>query len=276
MFKKLFGNSEPALKDMLPGHVRRVVEIIAETDEDDANEAEETLLERGTDGMFVLMQEGRILGLTGYARDENVDDIAWLSWTYLTHANQGEGLGEKMLNDMLGRLNRIGIRKIFMDTSDYAEEGVPIYANAHKMYESFGAEKELIVPGYHSMDEAKITYGLDNPEYPQMPENLKDLEKSAAGGLSFTGLIDAPETDDVVGLIWDEVPKGEGVSGLSEVMKDARQAGTPARMVVLTLPGDLSSANEEHLQSCGLNICGRLENYYAFGIEQVWWACSFE
>ncbi|MEO1308584.1 MAG: rhomboid family intramembrane serine protease [Pseudomonadota bacterium] len=57
---------------------------------------------------------------------------------------------------------------IFIATSDYAENGVPIYANAFRLYEEFGANIELKIPDYHSPGETKIVYGLANPEYPDL------------------------------------------------------------------------------------------------------------
>ena len=165
LLEALFGSKTPTLKPMQRSHIARVVEIIGQTDDDDAQEAEDGFLEDGVEGMFVLMQKGEILGVTGYSLDDQVDDVVWLSWTYLDQKHTGQGLGSDMLNSLLGKLKDLGVRKIFMATSDYAAFGRPIYANAHKMYEDFGAQVELTVPDYHDLGEAKIVYGLDNPEF---------------------------------------------------------------------------------------------------------------
>ena len=190
MFEALFGSKNPTLKPMQRTHVARVVEIIAQTDEDDAEEAEAGFLEEGVEGMFVLMQKGEVLGVTGYNLDDQVDDVAWLSWTYLDAKHTGQGLGGQMLNDLLGKLKGFGVRKIFMATSDYEDFGRRIYANAHKMYEEFGANIELTVPDYHDVGEAKIVYGLDNPEFSTSPP----APASQQTGLAISDISKEPET----------------------------------------------------------------------------------
>nr|WP_239479680.1 rhomboid family intramembrane serine protease [Actibacterium sp. 188UL27-1] len=264
VFGNLFGSSEPTLKPMQMTHLSKVVAIINETDEDDALDAEETLLKRGMDGMFVLMQKQDVLGVTGYAVDEDTDGSAWLSWTYLTEARRGEGLGGQMMNDLLGRLNEMSVRKIFMATSDYAEDGVPIYADAFKLYEEFGADIELKVPDYHSPGETKIVYGLNNPEYPEEAPIQRDPPK----GVRFTGAYLAPEAEGTMGIDWQEAD--DGVSGLAEATASA--AKKKGHMAVLALPSDLSDLAQETLSAEGYANCGKLADFYQTGLHQVWWS----
>ncbi len=266
MIASLFGSKGPALKPMEWKHVSRVVQIIAQTDEDDALEAENTLIDSGYENMFVLVDRGQVLGLTGYGLDEHAPDLAWLSWTYLDEAEMGKGLGSKMLDDLLGMLAKQGVRKIFIETSDYEEDGEKIYASAHKLYEEFGAEVELTLPDYHAPGEAKIIYGLENPEAPATPEPDEPTDT----GLRFTGLQDAPETDNVAGLTWDEAPVG--VAGLDHYLTRAKEKNY--RMAVLTLPDDLSQANREALETHGFQHKGTLEDYYCTGSHQEWWSCA--
>lgn len=266
MFESFFGSRNPTLKPMQLQHVGRVVQIIAETDDDDAHEAEAEFLDGGLEGMFVLMQKGEVLGVTGYSMDEQVHDIAWLSWTYLSGAHVGAGLGSQMLNDLLGKLKDLGIRKVFIATSDYRDFGQDIYAAAHKMYEDFGATVELTVPDYHNKDEAKIVYGLKNPEYVEEG----DAPTSDQTGLLIAGVEDEPETVGAVGLRWEERPVG--VAGLDYAMEQAAKRN--ARIVVLALPGDLSAANAVALETHSFKICGELKDYYQTGLHQVWWICS--
>ena len=81
MFDSLFAPKGPSLIPMQPRHMRRVVEIIAQTDEDDAAEAEKSFAGNGTDNMFVLQDQGNIFGVIGFSLDEQMPDLAWLSWT---------------------------------------------------------------------------------------------------------------------------------------------------------------------------------------------------
>lgn len=266
MFGSLFGSREPVLKPMKPTHAGRVVAIIEETDEDDALEAEQGFLAGDLEGMFVLMRGGDVIGVTGYALDEQVPDVAWLSWTYLTGAETGAGLGASMLNELLGKLKGLGIRKLFIATSDYAEDGEVVYAAAHRMYEAFGAEIELTVPDYHAPGEAKIVYGLENPEHEHPPAAAPHPDT----GLAITGAEREPETDGTAGLTWEARPAG--IAGLDDEMARVRRKG--ARMAVIALPSDISEANEPTLASHNFQKRGRLSDYHAPGLHQVWWSCS--
>ncbi|MEJ6404403.1 rhomboid family intramembrane serine protease [Yoonia sp. 2307UL14-13] len=265
MFETLFGGKDPTLKPMQPAHIARVVEIIAQTDDDDAEEAEENFLEDGLEGMFVLMQKGEVLGCIGYSVDDQVPDIAWLSWTYLDKKKQSQGLGGNMMNDLLGKLKGYGVRKLFIATSDYEEFGRKIYADAHKMYADFGANVELTIPDYHNPGEAKIVYGLDNPEFVAPPP----APASEQTGIAITDIGKEPETKKVYGLRWEERPVG--VAGLEYALGKARDKG--ARMTVLALPSDLSDANAVALESHNFKRCGALKNYYNPALHQVWWVC---
>lgn len=265
MFEALFGSKTPTLKPMQRTHIAQVVDIIGQTDEDDAAEAEENFLNDGVEGMFVLVQKGQVLGCTGYSLDTQVDDVAWLSWTYLDEKQTGHGLGSDMLNDLLGKLKGYGVRKLFIATSDYAEFGRPIYANAHKMYEDFGARVELTLPDYHDVGEAKIVYGLDNPEFVVPPPP----PPSPQTGLAIADIGKEPETKGVMGLRWEERPVG--LAGMEYALGKAADKG--ARMVVLALPSDLSDANAVALEAHNFKRCGMLENYYNPALHQVWWIC---
>lgn len=267
MFGNLFGSKGPALKPMQMSHVSKVIEIINQTDDDDAAEAEQEFLDGdGLEGMYVLMDRGEVMGCIGYSPDDGSPEIVWLSWTYLDAEYAGQGWGSQMMNDLLGILKDYGVRKVFIATSDYEEDGERIYAAAHKMYEEFGATVELTIPDYHTVGEAKIIYGLDNPEYEAGPAP----EPSENEGIAIGGSSKEPETDNVRGLTWSEVPVG--VAGLDHAVEKARNKG--ARMLVLAIPSDLSDANSAALETHGFVTCGKLANYYNLGLHQTWWACS--
>ncbi|WP_425073010.1 rhomboid family intramembrane serine protease [Sagittula sp. S175] len=263
MFSSLFGAKGAQLKPMKWDHVAKVVPIIAETDEDDASEAEEVFLSRGFDNMLVLVEKGRILGLTGFDMDPLVPDVAWLSWTYLGRDHIGQGYGSQMFNDLLGMLNKQGVRKIFIETSDYAEDGKSIYAGAHRLYEEFGATLELTIPDYHAPGESKLIFGLLNPEAP----DVEITPDNSAPGLALTGLDKAPEADAVAGLRWEEIPTG--FSGADFALSNAREQGF--RMAVLAVPSDISSAQGDALRAKGFRLVGQLTEYYGSGLGQDWW-----
>lgn len=267
MFGSLFGSKEPVLKPMQLTHLAAALAIIDETDDDDAREAEASLRDEGLEGMFVLLHRGQVIGLTGYDLDEQVPDIAWLSWTYLTKSYAGEGYGSQMMNNLLGKLKDQGVRKLFIATSDYDDFGKQLYADAHRMYEDFGAEVELKIPQFHGTREAKIIYGLNNPEFvpgPAEPASVKN-------GLRIRDGAFEAESDRVMGLVWRETD--EGLSGMEEALQDARRQY--AKQVSLAVPSDLSEANTAALMSHGFEKVGQLKDYYSPGLHQDWWICSF-
>lgn len=262
MLSSLFGKKGPHLKPMEWKHVSKAVEIIGQTDEDDAAEAERIFLNDGYTNMFVLLDRGEVLGVTGFGIDEDVPDVAWLSWTYLDEASLGQGLGSQMLNDLLGMLAKHNIRKIFIETSDYEEDGRRVYASAHRLYQEFGANVELTLPDYHEVGEAKIIYGIDNPDAGQT-----EAVETDDTGIRVTGIEKAPETEDVAGFIWEEIPVG--IAGLDFYANELSQTGF--RMGVLPLPKDLSRSNTEELEALGFARVGQLKDYYSTGQSQDWW-----
>ncbi|MEP3345751.1 MAG: rhomboid family intramembrane serine protease [Litoreibacter sp.] len=266
MFSSLFGSKGAQLKPMEWKHVSRAIEIIEQTDEDDAAEADRTFVNTGYENMFVLVEKGEVLGVTGFGQDDMVPDLAWLSWTYLDEAYMGQGYGGQMLNDMLGMLSKHGVRKIFIETSDYEEDGKKIYANAHRLYEEFGAKVELTIPDYHAVGEAKIIFGLDNPEAPKSEEE----PATERDGLALAAVETAAETEDVAGLQWEEIPTG--LANVDATLATAWERGN--RMAVLAIPQDLSAANADGLTNHGLAKIGSLQDYYGPNQSQDWWVAS--
>lgn len=265
MLGSLFGAKGPRLKGMEWSHVSQVIPIIAQTDEDDAAEAERIFVDTGFENMFVLLDGNQVVGLTGYAHDPEVADIAWLSWTYLCQSRQGDGLGSFMINDLLGRLAKQGVRKIFIETSDYREDGELIYAAAHHLYQEFGGELELTIPDYHGVGEAKMIFGLENPEASAPARNDAMLK----AGLAFTKAVEAPETENTAFLEWEETARG--LAGAEEVLISARQMG--GGMAVCAIPSDLSERYSDEMKSHGFKKCGRLNAFYDAETGQDWWQC---
>jgi GNAT superfamily N-acetyltransferase len=263
MFGGLFGRSGPQLRPMGNQHLDVVLDIINETDEDDAAEAKDSFARNGIAGMFVLQNEGQVLGVTGAYEADDAEQVMWLSWTYLTGEARGEGLGRFMINELLGFLNKHGTRKIFIATSDYQDDGVDIYADARALYEAFGASEELRVPGYHSADETKIIFGLHNPGVQSSPADDMD----AVDGIKFHDLFPAPESDGGFSVNWTAF--GQGVVGLVDVIEEAKNEGV--RSVFISLPQDISDFASDELKYTGFQQQGTLSDYYKCGLSQIWW-----
>lgn len=269
MFGRLFGGgAEPRLAPLTQEHLRAVVEIIAETDEDDAAEAEEAITANGGAGMFVLLENRKVVGVTGAQPAEGAEGVAWLSWTYLAAACRGRGLGKQMIDMLLRELNNHEIRKIFIATSDCIEDGENIYAAAHRLYEEMGADEELRVPDYHGPGEAMLVYGMVNPTYDAPPA----AEEDPPLGMVVESAERAPDSDRIAALHWRELEPGEDgpmVQGLAENMAEIRSGN--ARAVVVTLTSALSDLVAGALQAEGFRCVGSLTDYYAAGVDQVWW-----
>ncbi|WP_208353764.1 GNAT family N-acetyltransferase [Pseudaestuariivita rosea] len=263
MLGGLFGGGGPRLKPMEFKHLSKVIEIINETDEDDAAEAEEHLLETQFQGMAVLIDGGKVIGVTGSSPVEDSDEAVWLSWTYLSEDHRGQGLGKFMVGALLDDLRAVGVRKMFISTSDYVEDGEDIYADARRFYQALGAREELRVPAYHSHDEAKIVYGLNLTQ-----SVVSSDAPPLATGVTFTGAPKAPESDGGAALTWQE--GGVGVSGLAEAVRKADMG--KARIVFTALPHDISALAASELQDYGFEKVGSLKDYYAAGEPQDWWS----
>ena len=266
MFKKVFGSSEPALRPMAGKDIATVVNIIAETDEDDAEDAAEAFGQGQMDNLFVLTLGGRVLGVTGYNWSEGGSDVVWLSWTYLRESERGKGLGKFMVEDVLRKLHEKKIRKMFISTSDYREDGEDVYADARAFYERLGAKHEMTIPKFYSETENKLIYGLENTGMVAADE----APDEAAEGVTITAVDLDEDSDDVGAMCWEE--GGWGVQGLEQALAESRRSRF--RMAVLALPEDLSGLAAGTLMEHHFERCGSLKDYYTKGLDQVWWSCK--
>lgn len=268
MFGRSKKPSTPFLDPMRESDIKRVVEIIEQTDEDDAADALETFSTHGVTGMFVLRQDKTILGVTGFTPSEASEQVVWLSYTYLDSAYRGQSHGKHMVSKLLELLNGNNVRKIFIATSDYVEDGDEIYGDAHRFYEGMGAEQEVVLKDFYAPGESKLIYGLVNPG---MPSN-EELPGVFPDGLHINAATADEDSEDIAALNWSET--SGGVTGLREALTDARNA--EFRLAVLALPDDLSAFAATELIEAGFGKSGELKDFYAAGCNQVWWMRSFK
>jgi GNAT superfamily N-acetyltransferase/membrane associated rhomboid family serine protease len=282
VFGRIFGKKPPApnpaqadaeksdyhLRPMTMADIPVAVEIIALTDEDDAEEAEENLAERHCRGMYVLEKAGQTIGISGFYKSDDVEDIAWLSWTYLHPSAQGKGGGRFMMKELLRILDDEKIRKLFIATSDYIEDGKSIYAAAHAFYESFGAQKELRVDDYHDSGEAMILYGFANPRYDSVAPGAVEQ----VSGIAFQGINAAEESTRGYEIQWESSPDMLGVTGLDNRISQARSQN--ARILFVALPDDVAKTASASLSEAGFKNCGMLQDYYEKGLGQVYWVLN--
>lgn len=257
------GASGPQLRAMERGDMGAVLRIISAHDEDDFEEAREELRD-DIEGMFVLTERGKVVGVTGAHTDPHSEDIVWLSWTYVDPANQGNGLGRAMFQQMTGMLRSEGMRKLFINTSDHREDGEDTYAAARAFYEKMGAHLEVTLPDYHADRESRLTYGLDLAGSP--PRN----EHPPGGALKFIDVEELPESDRGLGLVWEEVENAPDPAAvdpdLTRWIEEARKRG--ARILFAAVPSDLCANLNEPFQTTGFTHHGRLIDYFEPNIHQ--------
>jgi len=267
------GGGQPKLRPFKVTDMVPVLEIIEQHDEDDAEEAYENLQE-SHEGMFVLSKGGRIIGVTGAVSDEHVEGVCWLSWTYVHEEYQGQGFGRMMFDQLRGMLEESGVRRLFISTSDYMEDGVDLYAKAKAFYQAMGAQLELKIADYHDRNEARFVYGIDVPvlDFESAPET--PAVEDGTGEIYFTDVEQLPESKGGFSLSWEEKLEDEEQTSLvplETLKKRAIQQG--ARFIVAAPPSLFERSVEQDLKENGFKKVGKLKNYYEKSIDQVYWVC---
>ncbi len=255
------------VRPMEVGDIPHVLELINDHDEDDAKEARECFAD-SLQGMFVAVDDRQIVGVTGADAEPATSDIAWLSWTYVEKKRQREGIGRYLVNGLIGELQNAGIRKVFISTGDYTENGEDIYAAAKAFYYDLGARLEMKIDDYYAQGEARYIYGLDINEPASTPPPAQ------SGDLIFCGLEEADESAQGVLLSWREyIPqKDSGLAPAEQLADYIDQAKSQnARFIGAAIPFDLSEGAIKGLKKKGFVQVGELKDYYAPGNSQLFW-----
>jgi GNAT superfamily N-acetyltransferase len=264
MVFSMFGSSRsgPQLRPMDSKDMGGVLRIISQHDEDDFEEAREDLRD-SVEGMFVLVDRNKIVGVTGGAVDPHSDDVVWLSWTYVDVERQGQGLGSTMFKAMTDMLRNDGVRKLFVNTSDYMDEGEDMYAAARAFYEKMGAKLEIKLPDYHAPNETRFTYGLNLISGACDSEHL-------GGAVRFTGIEELDESDAGWGLSWEATETAADPSAVDPDLKrwvdDAHRR--KARVLFAAVPSDLCANLNQAFGETGFVHHGRMLDYFGPGIHQ--------
>lgn len=279
MILSIFGKKqapEPAneagryVRPMAPGDIARVVEIIDQHDEDDAEEAQESF-EESIEGLFVAVDNGKIVGVTGAIQDPEAEGICWLSWTYVDENERRQGLGHYLVDGLLHELRQSGIRKLFISTGDYVEDGEDIYAPAKGLFRKIGAELELKIDDYFGDGEARYIYGLE------LIDTGDEPEIAPQGDLIFDDLVEAPECDDAFQLTWreyqEESDAEDALDAFEKLITTAKNS--QARFLIAAIPADLAEGAIKGLNKKDFQSLGQLRDYYQPGIDQLYWILRF-
>lgn len=258
---------------MYMNDLRKVLKIIREHDEDDAESAEADYQESGFDNQFVLEQDEIIIGVTGYREVPATDHTAWLSWTYLDEAHRGKGLGKKMVFDLLQILREKSARKIFVKVSDYRDdEKGNIYDVALKMYKSLGFQHELTGNDFYDEGENQLMLSFLFQE--QNSDTHDELQiKDEKPIMRFNGLFEIADTEGSFTFSWVVNEKRRffekrsfSANDLTVGLNAVKDQG--GRRVFLTFPSNLVLIHAP-LKGAGFKFVGRLEDYYERGVHEL-------
>ncbi|MEW6348140.1 MAG: GNAT family N-acetyltransferase [Thermodesulfobacteriota bacterium] len=253
------------LRPMKGRDLDAVLGIIRAHDEDDFEEAEESYEESGVEGQYVLTEHGKVVGVTGCRPIEVSDNSYWLSWTYLAQEARGRGLGRAMLDQLMADLTEQGARKLFVNTSDYAEpDEDPLYEDAHKLYEALGFRLELSYKDYYAPGESRLTYARRlGALYGLRPKIEPD-----DGGVELVEVFEIDETEGAFAIDWDYAEDESMFSAedLERMTREARDAD--ARCIFIGFPSSLVRVAEAMKQSRFVE-CGRLVDFFEDGLDEV-------
>lgn len=277
------GNDEPhrILRPMTEADIKPILEIIYDHDEDDGEDAEKAFAQSLAD-KYVMEFEGRVMGMTGFRADDHSPNTAWLSFTYIHDYFRKRGNAYWMMLELRNLLEAAGIKRLFIATSDYEDEetGEDIYLAARTFYEDkLNAERELRVDDYYAPGESKYIYSL-----PVSSDNIEGEAPSPAleaHTARFVGLDEADESDTSYVTLWEEMtpedtePKSKlPTKTFNEMIEEVKSYGGKA--IFVTLPDYISRNHETELNAAGFKTVGTLTDYFAPGIDEVYWGLYFD
>ncbi len=250
------------LREMQTEDIDAVLNVIESQDDDDAEEAESGFREvGGVLDHFVMEQDGKVIGVTGYSKPPGCDDTYWLSWTYVHDDHANKGHGRKMLTELIDMVKQKGGRKLFVKVSDYVdEEDGAIYAAALHLYQSVGFEIEITHKGYYDEGEAQIILGLRLKDKKNAIVQVEDCP------VIFNSVFEIAETDDAYSFGWHDegehaFTEADVKIGLDQVRQDE------GRVVFLSFPSTFTGIKDT-LLSAGFSNSGILDDYYEDGVHE--------
>ena len=253
------------LRPLTEANVSAALEIIRRHDEEDFELARAAYQEGSLKGQYVLTENGKVKGVTGFEYIDGTDNSYWLTRSYLDAQLRSEGFEAPMILELLNILNESGARKIFVNTVDAVDpKRSAKYSGEMECYQSLAFTLELNYNDYFQPGESRLTYGRRvGSLYASRPTFEPDSR-----GLALLGIAEIDETQGGYFGEWDYTDGGTifTVEDLSNVTGKARSAG--ARYLFFGFPSNLPQVDEV-LQEAGFHECGRLSDFYEDGIDEV-------
>lgn len=109
-----------------------------------------TICLRG-DMVYVGTIKDKIVGITGYFLDRYETKNYWLGWFYIHKNYAGKGYGKELLEFVVKKLKKKGIKKLFVNTSSHY-----FYKKALKLYLDNGFKVEAVIKDYYGFGDDQL------------------------------------------------------------------------------------------------------------------------
>jgi len=146
------------LRPLAEADVSAALEIIRQSDQDDFERAREAFEEGGLEGQYVLTEDGKVKGVTGFEDIDGTDNSYWLTRTYLDAQLRTQGFEPPTILELLNVLNQRGARKVFVNTGDSVDsKRAAKFGEERECYQSLAFTLELNYNDYFQPGESRLT-----------------------------------------------------------------------------------------------------------------------
>ncbi len=104
---------------------------------------------------WVAEDDGKVVGLVGIMRDDEVDDIAWLGYFAVDPAHHRRGLGKQLFEVAVAAAREGNYRRLYVDTSSTAP-----FTAARAFYKAMGLSLDAMLPGFYGKGEDQLFFRL--------------------------------------------------------------------------------------------------------------------
>ena len=249
------------LRPMTANDIEEVLAIIAEFDEDDAEESHAEYRE-DLQGHFVWTDRGRITGVTGAVPIEFTSASYSLATTCIAPQASEETL-QWMVDEVCRLLSEAGSRRLFAELSDYIDpEDGDVYRPLRRALTNLDFQVELTHRGYYDRTESQIIWGrrLREAQYEERPAETR--------GIRLTDIDEIPGTEGCFWLMWelDETATSLTRADLKKIADQVRS--WDGRSVFMAFPSGFSEVDST-MQNSGFRFDGRLSDFYDDGVDQL-------
>ena len=125
------------LRQMKSEDLKPIIEIIEAHDDDDAIDAQDDFEKNGCNYQWVILENNKIIGTSGFRPILETDNSANISWTYIHKKYCRKGYGSKIFKFVLDQLINVKANKIFIKVSNYQKHYYKLHDELIHSYKSF-------------------------------------------------------------------------------------------------------------------------------------------